>query len=58
MSSKRLKHIHTGNCGYFVKEYTPTGMSLTIQIRLDDGRIYFAPANEFIAINSANQRAD
>lgn len=49
--STRLKHIYTGNCGLVIKEYTPTGMSLTIQIRMDDGRIYFAPASEFVSIS-------
>ena len=42
-----LEHIHTGNVGVFIKEYKPTGMNCTTQIRLEDGRIYFAPSNEF-----------
>jgi len=43
----KLKHIYTGNVGCFIKEYRPTGRSLTTQIKLDDGRIYFAPSCEF-----------
>lgn len=42
-----LQHIPTGKKGMFLKEYTPTGRSLTIQIQMPDGRIYFAPASEF-----------
>lgn len=43
----RLRHTFTGNEGVFVKEYTPTGGKPTIQIRLDNGEIYFAPRIEF-----------
>ncbi len=43
------KYIHrpTGNIGTFVKEYIPTGRGLTMMIRLDDGRYYYAPKVEF-----------
>lgn len=43
----RLRHTLTGNVGKFLKEYVPTGMFSTTQIRLDDGRIYYAPSSEF-----------
>ncbi len=51
-----LKHTPTSNTGKFVKQYTPTGRSLTNMIILDDGREYFAPANEFVVTfqNSEN----
>jgi hypothetical protein len=42
-----FRHKFTGNVGYFVKEYEPTGKPLTMQIKLADGRIYFAPKHEF-----------
>nr|BFF39051.1 hypothetical protein BACY1_08560 [Tenacibaculum mesophilum] len=40
------KHI-TGVKGCLIKEYKPTGKPVTIQIKLLDDRIYFAPKNEF-----------
>ena len=40
-------HIESGNTGLFVKVYKPTGKPYTMQIKLDDGRIYFAPKSEF-----------
>lgn len=43
----RFTHIETGNTGEFVKVYKPTGKPYTMQIRLDDGSIYFAPKSEF-----------
>lgn len=43
----RFTHIETGNTGEFIKTYRPTGKPLTMQIRLDDGSIYFAPKVEF-----------
>jgi hypothetical protein len=43
-------HVPTGQIGSFLKEYKPTGRQLTMQIQLQDGRIYFAPSNEFIKI--------
>lgn len=46
-----LIHTLTGNIGEFIKEYRPMGMSLTTQIRLKDGRIYYAPSSEFVKID-------
>lgn len=46
-----LIHTLTGNIGEFIKEYKPTGMSLTTQIRLKDDRIYYAPSSEFVNID-------
>lgn len=46
-SATILQHIPTGKKGLFLKEYKPTGRSLTIQIQMSDGRIYSAPASEF-----------
>ena len=43
----KLIHNQTGNIGFFIKEYTPTGRGSTTQIKLADGRIYFAPSSEF-----------
>jgi len=43
----RFQHIENGNSGIFVKEYKPTGKPKTMQIKLDDGSIYFAPSDEF-----------
>lgn len=42
-----FRHIPTGHTGFFIKEYTPTGRPLTMQIKLLDGRIWFAPKCEF-----------
>ena len=47
----QLKHIYTGNVGYFIKEYKPTGRASTTQIKMDDGRIYFAPSIEFKTVS-------
>jgi hypothetical protein len=47
---KILKHNLTGNTETFIKEYKVTGGGWTTQIKLSDGRIYFAPSNEFIEI--------
>lgn len=46
----RLKHLMTGNIGSFVKETYPTGKPTTWVIKLDDGRIYFAPKGEFVEV--------
>ena len=40
-------HVETGNSGFFVKEYKPTGKPLTMQIKLKNGDVYFAPSVEF-----------
>lgn len=50
MDNNKLKHIGTGNIGVFLKEYKPTGMNWTTQIKMDDGRIYYAPSCEFVKI--------
>lgn len=42
-----LKHSLTGNTGVFVKEYYATGHGYLTQIKLNDGRIYYAPSSEF-----------
>ena len=44
----RLIHTLTGNTGVFLKEYYVTGRGYTTQIKLNDGRIYYAPSVEFI----------
>lgn len=48
---RKLIHILTGNIGVFIKEYYVTGRGYTTQIRLSDGRIYYAPSIEFKPIN-------
>jgi hypothetical protein len=42
-----FRHIPTGHRGSFIKEYKPTGKPLTMQIKLLDNRIWFAPKCEF-----------
>ena len=42
-----FRHIPTGHTGFFIKEYKPTGKPLTMQIKLPDNRIWFAPVCEF-----------
>lgn len=42
-----FRHIPTGHTGFFIKEYKPTGKPLTMQIKLLDNRIWFAPKCEF-----------
>lgn len=49
--TKRLIHNLSGNLGMFLKEYYVTGRGYTTQIKLDDGRIYYAPSHEFKPIN-------
>ena len=44
---KRLIHIHTQNVGTFLKEYYVTGHGYLTQIKMDDGRVYYAPSCEF-----------
>ena len=44
---KRLIHVQTGNIGVFLKEYYATGHGYLTQIKMDDGRIYYAPSCEF-----------
>lgn len=44
---KRLIHVQTGNVGVFLKEYYATGHGYLTQIKMDDGRIYYAPSFEF-----------
>lgn len=43
----RLIHIHTGNTGIFLKEYYATGHGYLTRIKMNDGRIYYAPSGEF-----------
>jgi hypothetical protein len=38
--------------GSFVKETYPTGKPVTIIVRLQDGRLFFAPKSEFTQINN------
>lgn len=45
-----LKHSLTGNIGTFIKEYYVTGYGYLTQIKLPDGRIYYAPSYEFTSI--------
>lgn len=49
--TKMLIHISSGNTGVFLKEYYVTGRGYTTQIKLSDGRIYYAPSVEFKPIN-------
>jgi len=46
-----FRHIPTGHTGFFIKEYKPTGKPLTMQIKLLDNRIWFAPKCEFERIS-------
>lgn len=48
--SERLKHLGTGNIGVFLKDYYVTGRGYTTQIKMDDGRIYYAPSHEFVKV--------
>lgn len=48
--SEKLKHLGTGNIGVFLKDYYVTGRGYTTQIKMDDGRIYYAPSYEFVKI--------
>lgn len=47
LMSATMIHTPTGITGSYIKSYTPTGLSLKVQIQTSDGRIYFAPASEF-----------
>lgn len=51
----KLYHKPTGNTGIFIKEYYPTGKPLTTQIKLSDGKIYFAPSYEFERIKTETE---
>lgn len=46
-----LEHIPSGRQGVFVKSYISTGHGEITQIKLDDGRIYYAPSVEFQKLN-------
>ena len=47
-----FRHIPTGNSGFFIKDYKPTGKPLTMQIKLLNNRIWFAPKCEFERLRS------
>lgn len=47
----RLVHKKLGIRGYFLKAYYPTCSARTLQIRCDDGRVFYAPYTDFIKIN-------
>lgn len=49
----KFKHCFTGNVGEFIKEYKPTGKPTTMQIKLSNGEIYFAPSIEFKQFHEA-----
>jgi hypothetical protein len=40
-------HLQSRNKGVFIKEYKPTGKPRTMQIKLSNGEVYFAPSSEF-----------
>ena len=43
----RFTHQPTGQTGVYVRTTHPTGKPTTMVIKLDDGREYFAPLDEF-----------
>lgn len=45
-----FRHILTGNKGTLIKKYYVPVYGYMIQIKLVDGRVYYAPASEFIEI--------
>ncbi len=45
-----LKHLLSGHDGTFIKEYYATGHGYLTQIKLADGRIYYAPSSKFVPI--------
>lgn len=47
----RLVHKNLGIKGYFLKDYYPTGGARTLQIKCDDGRVFYAPYRDFVKIN-------
>lgn len=46
----RLVHKFTKVEGYFLRDYYPTGGARTLQIKRDDGRIFYGPYNEFTKV--------
>lgn len=60
----KLIHTPTGNVGVWVKKYKPTGKPETLQIKMENGQIYFAPFDEFAFIvtepkpNNSNGKFD
>ncbi len=46
----RLVHKFTKVEGYFLRDYYPTGGARTLQIKCDDGRIFYGPYNEFAKV--------
>ena len=49
-----FRHVPTGLTGFFIKEYKPTGKLLTMQIKLLDNRIWFAPKSEFELLSNGS----
>lgn len=47
----RLVHKKLGIQGYFLKSYYPACSARTLQIRCDDGRVFYASYTDFIKIN-------
>ena len=46
-----LMHKRYGVIGSYLKCYLPTASKLTVQIKCTDGRIFYAPYDEFIKVN-------
>jgi len=44
----KLKHVYEGVSGELIKITYPTGKPMTFVIKLNDGRVYFAPSGEFV----------
>lgn len=47
----RLMHKSLGVTGAYLKDYYPTCSKRTLQIKCDDGRIFYAPYIDFVKIN-------
>lgn len=43
----KLIHIGTGIVGLFLKSYYPTASARTLQIKCSNGKIFYAPYNQF-----------
>lgn len=46
--SQVIKNIYTNVIGSFIKEYKVTGSGMYVQAMCKDGRVYYAPKEEWV----------
>ena len=44
-----------GHSGVVIKQFKPTGRSITINIKENDGRIWYCPISDVIKVGDSNE---